>query len=141
MKKIMLTLTIVLAMIAGKTYAQTATEGGTSNEVKKEKLKDMTPEERQKVMMETGGKRNTGEKIKANPSKKARLMKHKEQIKANASNKEEAKDYIQEQHQDQKDKSQKEKVIDHKDQIIEKAGSKEEAKAKLQRKHDKHKND
>ena len=140
MKKVMLTLTIALALMAGKTYAQTA-EGAATKEEKKEKLKEMTPEERHKVMMETGGKKNAAGKIKASPSKKARVMKHKEQIKANADNKQEAKDYIQDQHQDQKDKTQKEKVIDHKDQIIEKAGSKEEAKAKLQRKHDKNKND
>ena len=139
MKKLMLTLTIALAMMAGTTYAQ-APAGGTT-EVKKEKLSELTPEQRQKVIMEKGGNRQAASKIKADPSKKARILNHKQAIKANADTKQEAKDYIQSKNQDQKDTTQKEKVIAHKDQIIQKAGSKEEAKAKLQRKHDKNKND
>lgn len=137
MKKLMLTLTIAFAMIAGTTYAQAPVDAGTSPAVKKEKISTLTPAEKEDLMIKKNEKREAGNiQGKAATSKKTRILKHKEEIKANADTKEEAKEYIQEKHQDQNDVTQKEKVKAHKDQIIEKAGSKEAAKAKLQRKHD-----
>lgn len=141
MKKIMLTLTIALATIAGTTYAQAPAGEGTEAAEKKAGLNEMSKEEREKIALENKKKRmENSTKVKAIPAKKAKLMKHKEEIKSNADSKSEAKDYIQEKRKVETDATKKEKVIAHKDQIIEKAGSEEAAKAKLKRKNDKRKN-
>ncbi len=135
MKKLMFTLSLALFVVAGNIYAQ-APAAGTTDEA----VKTKTPGGKTTTLHKGAQSKAAAQgKFKASPTKKAKAMKHKEEIKANADNKEEAKDYIQEQHQSSGDVSQKDKVKSHRAEIKAKAGSKEEAKSKLQRKHEKNK--
>ena len=137
MKKLMFTLSLALFVFAGNIYAQAPAAGTSTDEAT---VKTKTPGGKTTTLHKGAQSKAAAQgKFKASPTKKAKVMKHKDEIKANADNKEEAKEYIQEQHQNSGDVSQKDKVKSHRAEIKAKAGSKEEAKSKLQRKHEKNK--
>ena len=137
MKKLMLTLSLALFVFAGNIYAQAPAAGTTTDEAT---VKTKTPGGKTSTIQKGAKSKAAAQgKFKATPSKKAKIMKHKDEIKANADNKQEAKEYIQEKHQNNGEATQKDKVRSHKDEIKAKTDSNEEAKAKLQRKHAKNK--
>lgn len=137
MKKLMFTLSLAFFVLAGNIYAQAPAAGTSTDEAT---VKTKTPGGKTTTLHKGAqSKAAANGKFKANSAKKAKVMKHKDEIKANADNKEEAKDYIQEKHQGSGDVSQKDKVKSHRAEIKAKADSKEEAKSKLQRKHEKNK--
>lgn len=129
MKKLMVMMTLGLILFSGNVFAQTAKDSGSDAKDKKETIKAKPV------------KQGTAVGVKTSSAKKAKVKAHKEEIRANADSKEEAKEMIQDKKAGHQDATQKDKVKAHKDEIKAKADSKEEAKAKLQRKHEKQKNE
>ncbi|MBK7038081.1 MAG: hypothetical protein KBF42_01185 [Chitinophagales bacterium] len=135
MKKLMFTLSLALFVFAGNIYAQAPAAGTSTDE---STVKTKTPGTRATTLTK-GTKSKAAANGKVSSANKAKVLKHKDEIKANADTKEEAKDYVKEQHQNGGEATQKDKVKSHRAEIKAKADSKEEAKSKLQRKHEKNK--
>lgn len=139
MKKLLLTLTILLAVSAGSVFAQAAPAADS----KKEKTEvKKSPEDRKPVIATQAKNRAAmGAKAKAGKPMKAKVKNHKDEIQAHDASQAEVKEHAMEQHADHKEAAKKDKIAAHKDEIKSHADSKQEAKAKLQRKHDKHKDE
>jgi len=141
MKKFMVMMTLGLILFSGSVFAQTAPNAGSDAKDKKETIKSKPIKQNTAVGVKSSSTGAQKAKIKGNTSKKEAVKSHKDEIKAKADSKEEAKEMIQDKKAGHQDATQKDKVKAHKDEIKAKADSKEEAKAKLQRKHDKNKNE
>lgn len=134
MKKLMVMMTLGLIIFSGNVFAQSATKADTDVKDKKETIKSKPIKQNTAVGVKSTTPGAT--KAKASPAKKQAIKAHKDEIRAKADSKEEAKEMIQDKKAAQNDATQKDKLKANKDQIKAKADSKEEAKAKIKRKHD-----